>query len=231
MASLHDIASTISTLRALATRSWTAHLCAAQRPTLMFANRGVSFKNCSPASKSRITYVAPTAQKMGGGGGKHNDLDTRLHRAPPTVFERGEFSFAIIPRTSPAFVGSFDNDFGLPGQALVTVYHTDDEAADIWKRLPSARQPYHPHASRPFWRMGPTALRPLPEIFMTTARTSGAVPPQCREMATVQRIGTVSSDRTVRRRAVSAGDAVDHTGMGLDRSARSASKHDKYPPT
>ncbi len=112
-------------------------------PTLMFANSGmVQFKNLFTGVETRDYSRAATAQKCVRAGGKHNDLDNVGYTARHhTFFEMlGNFSFGDYFKDSaiPFAWDLLTREFGIPkDRLLVTVYHTDDEAAAIWKRWPA----------------------------------------------------------------------------------------------
>ena len=143
-------------------------------PTLMFANSGmVQFKNCFTGVETREYKRATTAQKCVRAGGKHNDLDNVGYTARHhTFFEMlGNFSFGDYFKDD-AIRFSWElltRDFCINKDKLcVTVYHTDDEAAAIWKKV--AGLPDHRIIRIPtddnFWRMGPTGpCGPCTEIF------------------------------------------------------------------
>jgi alanyl-tRNA synthetase len=143
-------------------------------PTLMFANSGmVQFKNLFTGVETRSYQRATTAQKCVRAGGKHNDLDNVGYTARHhTFFEMlGNFSFGnYFKAEAIAFAWELlTQDFGIDAsRLLVTVYHTDDEAADIWKKvagLPDDRIIRIPTDDN-FWRMGPTGpCGPCTEIF------------------------------------------------------------------
>ena len=143
-------------------------------PTLMFANSGmVQFKNMFTGVETRDYKRATTAQKCVRAGGKHNDLDNVGYTARHhTFFEMlGNFSFGdYFKDQAIAFAWELlTKDFGLnKDKLLVTVYHTDDEAASIWKKvagLPDSRIIRIPTDDN-FWRMGPTGpCGPCTEIF------------------------------------------------------------------
>ncbi len=143
-------------------------------PTLMFANSGmVQFKNCFTGVETRDYKRATTAQKCVRAGGKHNDLDNVGYTARHhTFFEMlGNFSFGDYFKAE-AIAFSWElltKDFGIdPKKLCVTVYHTDDEAAGIWKKvagLEDSRIIRIPTDDN-FWRMGPTGpCGPCTEIF------------------------------------------------------------------
>ncbi len=143
-------------------------------PTLMFANSGmVQFKNVFTGQEKPPLQRATTAQKCVRAGGKHNDLDNVGYTARHhTFFEMlGNFSFGDYFKEQ-AIEHAWNlvtRDFGLPkDKLLVTVYHTDDEAAGYWKKIAGpARQPIiRIPTSDNFWRMGDTGpCGPCTEIF------------------------------------------------------------------
>ena len=143
-------------------------------PTLMFVNSGmVQFKNLFTGQEKRDYVRAASAQKCVRAGGKHNDLDNVGYTARHhTFFEMlGNFSFGDYFKER-AITQAWDlitKDFGINKDRLyVTVYHTDDEAADIWKKyagLPDERI-IRIATDDNFWRMGPTGpCGPCTEIF------------------------------------------------------------------
>ena len=143
-------------------------------PTLMFTNSGmVQFKNRFTGVEQGPYQRATTSQKCVRAGGKHNDLDNVGYTARHhTFFEMlGNFSFGDYFKTDaiPYAWELLTKDFGInKDKLLVTVYHTDDEAADIWKKvagLPDDRIIRIPTDDN-FWRMGPTGpCGPCTEIF------------------------------------------------------------------
>ena len=143
-------------------------------PTLMFVNSGmVQFKNLFTGQETRDYQRATSAQKCVRAGGKHNDLDNVGYTARHhTFFEMmGNFSFGNYFKEQ-AIIYAWDlitKEFGIDKTRLyVTVYHTDDEAADIWKKyagLPDDRI-IRIATDDNFWRMGPTGpCGPCTEIF------------------------------------------------------------------
>ena len=143
-------------------------------PTLMFTNSGmVQFKNLFTGLEHRDYVRAATSQKCVRAGGKHNDLDNVGYTARHhTFFEMlGNFSFGdyFKERAIPFAWELLTRDFGLPkDKLLVTVYHDDDAAADLWKKvagLPDERI-IRIATSDNFWMMGPTGpCGPCSEIF------------------------------------------------------------------
>ncbi|MDR3523216.1 MAG: alanine--tRNA ligase [Acetobacteraceae bacterium] len=143
-------------------------------PTLMFTNSGmVQFKNVFTGQERRPYSRATTAQKSVRAGGKHNDLDNVGYTARHhTFFEMlGNFSFGDYFKEQ-AITHAWTlltKDFALPkDKLLVTVYHEDEDAADLWKRiagLPDERI-IRIKTSDNFWRMGDTGpCGPCSEIF------------------------------------------------------------------
>ncbi|MCE6949800.1 alanine--tRNA ligase [Cereibacter sphaeroides] len=143
-------------------------------PTLMFTNSGmVQFKNCFTGLERRDYTRATTAQKCVRAGGKHNDLDNVGYTARHhTFFEMlGNFSFGDYFKSDaiPFAWELLTKDFDIPkDKLLVTVYHTDDEAAEIWKKVAglSDERIIRIPTNDNFWMMGPTGpCGPCTEIF------------------------------------------------------------------
>jgi alanyl-tRNA synthetase len=142
-------------------------------PTLMFTNSGmVQFKNLFTGLEKRDYVRATTAQKCVRAGGKHNDLDNVGYTARHhTFFEMlGNFSFGDYFKSEaiPYAWNLLTGDFGIDKtRLLTTVYHTDDEAAAIWKKVGVPEERIIRIAtSDNFWQMGPTGpCGPCTEIF------------------------------------------------------------------
>ena len=143
-------------------------------PTLMFTNAGmVQFKNVFTGVERRDYVRAATSQKCVRAGGKHNDLDNVGYTARHhTFFEMlGNFSFGDYFKQQAIALAweLLTRDFGLAkDRLLVTVYHDDEVAADLWKKvagLPDERI-IRIATSDNFWMMGPTGpCGPCSEIF------------------------------------------------------------------
>ncbi len=143
-------------------------------PTLMFVNAGmVPFKNVFTGLESRPYVTATSSQKCVRAGGKHNDLDNVGYTARHhTFFEMlGNFSFGDYFKEQ-AIVHAWTlltREWGLdPDRLTATVYHTDDEAFDLWKKI--AGLPDHRIIRIPtkdnFWAMGDSGpCGPCSEIF------------------------------------------------------------------
>ena len=110
-------------------------------PTLMFVNAGmVPFKNVFTGLETRPYKTAVSSQKCVRAGGKHNDLDNVGYTARHhTFFEMlGNFSFGNYFKDQAINHAwtLLTKEWGLsPDRLTVTVYHTDDEAFDIWKKV------------------------------------------------------------------------------------------------
>ncbi|WP_426267429.1 alanine--tRNA ligase [Sphingomonas sp. LHG3443-2] len=143
-------------------------------PTLMFVNAGmVPFKNVFTGLETRPYSTAVSSQKCVRAGGKHNDLDNVGYTARHhTFFEMlGNFSFGdyFKDRAIELAWNLLTREWGLDKDRLtVTVYHTDDEAASLWKRiagLPDERI-IRIATKDNFWAMGPDGPSgPCSEIF------------------------------------------------------------------
>ncbi len=143
-------------------------------PTLLFTNAGmVPFKNVFTGQEKRPYVRATSSQKCVRAGGKHNDLDNVGYTARHhTFFEMlGNFSFGDYFKEQAILHAwtLLTKDFGLDKEKLlVTVYHTDDEAAALWSKiadLPDERIIRIPTDDN-FWRMGDTGpCGPCSEIF------------------------------------------------------------------
>ena len=143
-------------------------------PTLMFVNSGmVQFKNLFTGVEHRDYKRATTSQRCVRAGGKHNDLDNVGYTARHhTFFEMlGNFSFGDYFKEDaiPFAWDMLTKDFGIDkSKLLVTVYHNDDEAADIWKKYAglSDDRIIRIATDDNFWMMGPTGpCGPSSEIF------------------------------------------------------------------
>ncbi|WP_176590986.1 alanine--tRNA ligase [Sphingobium sp. EM0848] len=143
-------------------------------PTLMFVNAGmVPFKNVFTGLETRPYNKATSSQKSVRAGGKHNDLDNVGYTARHhTFFEMlGNFSFGDYFKEQAILHAwtLLTKEWGIPAEKLTaTVYHTDDEAFDLWKKiagLPEERIIRIPTKDN-FWAMGDSGpCGPCSEIF------------------------------------------------------------------
>lgn len=143
-------------------------------PSLMFTNAGmVQFKNVFSGKEPRKCPCAATVQKCVRAGGKHNDLDNVGHTARHhTFFEMlGNFSFGdyFKERAIELAWNFLTKELGLPQEKLlVTVYHTDEEAANLWKKIAGLTDDriIRIASNDNFWTMGDTGpCGPCSEIF------------------------------------------------------------------
>ena len=143
-------------------------------PTLMFVNAGmVPFKNVFTGLETRPYVTATSSQKCVRAGGKHNDLDNVGYTARHhTFFEMlGNFSFGDYFKDQ-AITHAWTlltKEWGLsPDKLTVTVYHTDDQAFDLWRKisgLPESRI-IRIATKDNFWAMGADGPSgPCSEIF------------------------------------------------------------------
>ena len=143
-------------------------------PTLMFTNAGmVQFKNVFTGQETRAIPRAASSQKCVRAGGKHNDLDNVGYTARHhTFFEMlGNFSFGdyFKDRAIELAWTLITKEFGLDKKRLlVTVYHDDDQAFSLWKKIAglSDDRIIRIPTSDNFWQMGDTGpCGPCSEIF------------------------------------------------------------------
>ncbi|MFA5040140.1 MAG: alanine--tRNA ligase [Bdellovibrionales bacterium] len=144
-------------------------------PTLMFTNAGmVQFKNVFTGNEKRPYSRATTAQKCVRAGGKHNDLENVGYTARHhTFFEMlGNFSFGdyFKPEAIEFAWTLVTKHFGLnKDRLLVTVYHEDEQAASLWKKIagfPDSKI-IRIKTDANFWRMGEVGpCGPCTEIFI-----------------------------------------------------------------
>lgn len=212
-------------------------------PTLMFVNAGmVPFKNVFTGLEKRPYSTAATSQKCVRAGGKHNDLDnvgfTARHH---TFFEMlGNFSFGDYFKEQAIHHAwnLITKTWGLaPERLTVTVYHTDDEAFALWKKiagLPEERI-IRIATNDNFWSMGDTGpCGPCSEIFYDHGDHIWGGPPGSPEedgdrFVEIWNLVFMQYDQRA------PGDRVDlprpsiDTGMGLERvAAVLQGVHDNY---
>ena len=212
-------------------------------PSLLFANSGmVQFKNVFTGQEKRPYSRATTAQKCVRAGGKHNDLDNVGYTARHhTFFEMlGNFSFGDYFKEQ-AITHAWTlltKDFGLQkDKLLVTVYHEDEDAASLWKKIAGLPEQkiIRIATSDNFWRMGDTGpCGPCSEIFYDHGPEIPGGPPGSPEedgdrfieiwnLVFMQYLEEAGGVRTALPRP-----SID-TGMGLERfAAILQGKHDNY---
>lgn len=143
-------------------------------PTLMFTNAGmVQFKNIFTGQEQPKALAAATSQKCVRAGGKHNDLENVGYTARHhTFFEMlGNFSFGDYFKEKAIYYAweLLTKEFGLSKDKLYfTVYHNDDEAFSLWKKIAGASDDriIRIDTNDNFWSMGDLGpCGPCSEIF------------------------------------------------------------------
>jgi len=212
-------------------------------PTLLFVNAGmVPFKNrfigLEKSSVNRVT----SAQKCVRAGGKHNDLDnvgyTVRHH---TFFEMlGNFSFGDYFKED-AIKFSWElltKEFNInPDKLLVTVFHTDEEAVNLWKKIAgfSDHKIIRINSSDNFWSMGETGpCGPCSEIFYDHGAHIAGGPPGSPDedgdrFIEIWNLVFMQYERHKDGTQTNLPAPCIDTGMGLERfAALMQGKHDNY---
>ena len=169
-------------------------LVPANDPTLLFTNAGmVQFKDVFTGQDNRPYVRATSSQRCVRAGGKHNDLENVGYTARHhTFFEMlGNFSFGdYFKREAINYAWTFLTEtLQLPKEKLwITVYESDDEAADIWLKEIGIdkscltrigdKKGGKKHESDNFWSMGDTGpCGPCSEIFYDHGADIAGGPP------------------------------------------------------
>jgi alanyl-tRNA synthetase len=149
-------------------------LVPANDPTILFTNAGMNqFKDVFLGSEARSYNKATSSQRCVRAGGKHNDLENVGYTARHhTFFEMlGNFSFGDYFKAE-AIQYAWDfltKELNLSkDKLLVTIYHDDDEAFDIWANQIGLSEDkiIRISTSDNFWSMGDTGpCGPCSEIF------------------------------------------------------------------
>jgi alanyl-tRNA synthetase len=163
------------------TRVASSSLVPGDDPTLLFTNAGMNqFKDAFLGREKRSYVRAVSSQKCVRAGGKHNDLENVGYTARHhTFFEMlGNFSFGdYFKKEAIELAWEFvtgKSGLGIdPSRLMVTVYHTDDEAWDIWAKVVKVPKDRIVRigdkpggGSDNFWQMGETGpCGPCSEIF------------------------------------------------------------------
>lgn len=212
-------------------------------PTLMFTNAGmVQFKNVFTGLEQRDYSRAATSQKCVRAGGKHNDLDNVGYTARHhTFFEMlGNFSFGdYFKDDAIEFAWNLiTKEFGINAdKLLVTVYHTDDEAFDIWKKVAGLHDDriIRIPTSDNFWSMGETGpCGPCSEIFFDHGEHIWGGPPGSPEedgdrFIEIWNLVFMQFEQVSKDQRIDLPRPSIDTGMGLERiAAVLQGVHDNY---
>ncbi|MBL0371381.1 alanine--tRNA ligase [Rhizobium sp. KVB221] len=212
-------------------------------PTLMFTNAGmVQFKNVFTGLESRPYSTAASAQKCVRAGGKHNDLDNVGYTARHhTFFEMlGNFSFGdyFKERAIELAWNLITKEYGIDrNRLLVTVYHTDDEAFGLWKKIAGLSEDkiIRIATSDNFWAMGDTGpCGPCSEIFYDHGDHIWGGPPGSKDedgdrFIEIWNLVFMQYEQVTKDQRVDLPRPSIDTGMGLERvSALLQGKHDNY---
>mgnify|MGYP001432106046 CR=1 FL=1 len=212
-------------------------------PTLMFTNSGmVQFKNVFTGLEKRPYKTATTSQKCVRAGGKHNDLEnvgyTPRHH---TFFEMlGNFSFGDYFKEQAIHHAwnLLTKDFGLPKEKLlVTVFHEDEDALNLWKKISglSENKIIKISTSDNFWSMGDTGpCGPCSEIFYDHGdKLKGGIPGSPDEdgdrFIEIWNLVFMQFEQLSKDKRIDLPKPSVDTGMGLERmTAVLQGTHDNY---
>jgi len=215
-------------------------LVPANDPTLLFTNAGmVQFKDVFTGKDKRDYVRATSSQRCVRAGGKHNDLENVGYTARHhTFFEMlGNFSFGdYFKRDAIRFAWEFVTGarwLGIdPARLMVSVYHTDDEAFEVWNTvvgLPAERivrigdKP--DGGSDNFWQMGDTGpCGPCTEIFYDHGAEVAGGPPGSADAdgdrwIEIWNLVFMQFERGADGRLTPLPKPSVDTGMGLERTA------------
>tara|TARA_B110000444_G_scaffold66420_1_gene62327 strand:- start:4226 stop:6808 length:2583 start_codon:yes stop_codon:yes gene_type:complete len=202
-------------------------------PTLMFANSGmVQFKNVFTGLETLDYSRATTSQKCIRAGGKHNDLENVGYTARHhTFFEMlGNFSFGDYFKEHAIEMAwnLITREFGINKDKLwITIYHTDEEAFNIWKKITGFNDERIVRISTNdnFWSMGETGpCGPCSEIFYDHGEDYEGSPPSEAD-DTRDRFVEIWNLVFMQYEQIDANNRIDlpkpsiDTGMGLERIA------------
>jgi len=212
-------------------------------PTLMFTNAGmVQFKNVFTGLEKRAYTRATTSQKCVRAGGKHNDLENVGYTARHhTFFEMlGNFSFGDYFKEQAIELAwnLITKEYGLAkDKLLVTVYHTDDEAAGHWKKIAGLSEDriIRIPTSDNFWAMGETGpCGPCTEIFYDHGADIPGGPPGSADQdgdrfIEIWNLVFMQYEQQTKETRVPLPKPSIDTGMGLERLAAVLQhKHNNY---
>ncbi len=212
-------------------------------PTLMFTNAGmVQFKNVFTGLETRGYSRATTSQKCVRAGGKHNDLENVGYTARHhTFFEMlGNFSFGDYFKDQAIELAwkLITQEFGISKERLyVTVYHEDEEAFDLWKKIAGlgTDRIIRINTSDNFWAMGDTGpCGPCSEIFYDHGEKISGGPPGSPDQdgdrfIEIWNLVFMQYEQVSLEERIELPKPSIDTGMGLERlSALLQGTHDNY---
>jgi alanyl-tRNA synthetase len=213
-------------------------------PTLMFTNAGMNqFKNIFTGAESAPTPPrAATSQKCVRAGGKHNDLDNVGYTARHhTFFEMlGNFSFGdyFKERAIHHAWTLITKEFAInPEKLCVTVYHTDDEAFDLWRKIAGLKEEkiIRIDTNDNFWAMGDTGpCGPCSEIFYDHGENIPGGPPGSKDadgdrFIEIWNLVFMQYEQKDKDTRIALPKPSIDTGMGLERiTAVMQGVHDNY---
>src|SRR5210317_1321075 len=218
-------------------------------PTLLFTNAGMNqFKDYFLGQQKPKFLRAATSQKCVRAGGKHNDLENVGYTARHhTFFEMlGNFSFGdYFKKEAIVFAWELLTEkFHIPAnKLLVTVYHEDEEAFDIWKNninLPHEKiikigDKSDKYISDNFWMIGDTGpCGPCSEIFYDHGADIPGGPPGSKDedgdrFIEIWNLVFMQFNRNENGKMEELPKPSVDTGMGLERiSAVLQSVHSNY---
>ena len=212
-------------------------------PTLLFTNAGmVQFKNVFTGLEKRDYNRAVSSQKCLRAGGKHNDLEnvgrTARHH---TFFEMlGNFSFGDYFKEKAIFQAweLLTKEYELPKEKLlVTIFHDDTEAENLWKKISglSDKKIIKISTSDNFWSMGDTGpCGPCSEIFYDHGPSIEGGPPGSKNedgdrFIEIWNLVFMQFEQISKNERVDLPKPSIDTGMGLERiSAVLQNTHNNY---
>ncbi len=212
-------------------------------PTLLFTNAGmVQFKNIFTGLEHREYNKAVSSQKCLRAGGKHNDLEnvgrTARHH---TFFEMlGNFSFGDYFKEKAIHQAweLLTKEYAIPKEKLlVTIYHNDKEAEELWKKISGFKDDkiIKIKTSDNFWSMGDTGpCGPCSEIFYDHGNTVEGGPPGSKNedgdrFIEIWNLVFMQYEQISNNKRISLPKPSIDTGMGLERiSALLQNTHNNY---
>ena len=212
-------------------------------PTLLFTNAGmVQFKNVFTGIEKRDYNRAVSSQKCLRAGGKHNDLEnvgrTARHH---TFFEMlGNFSFGNYFKEKAIFHAweLLTKEYQIPKEKLlVTIFHDDIEAKNLWKKISglSDEKIIKISTSDNFWSMGDTGpCGPCSEIFYDHGSSIEGGPPGSKNedgdrFIEIWNLVFMQYEQISKNERVNLPKPSIDTGMGLERiSAVLQNTHNNY---